>query len=1005
MKIINRKYYKHTLACMLMLVMTGIYTFPVFADSNIERRDRFASNFLARYVTTVMNTGFNNFPSDESNTVLQTRDGFVWFGGYNGLYRYDGARYTIWDAGTPDGFGSSNIRTLYEDADGVLWIGTNDRGLVAYQNGIFTVYDRSHGLPSNTIRAIASGADGSIYCGTPEGIIRVNREREITAVVLDTELQQAVTGLCFDAGNNMYAILNSGELFVYTNDNQTIRHPHDGSFISVAQISGNLIAAGTREDGVFILQYTDNSFTFSQTVKTPLTNIGTVYEDSNGFIWLLAENGIGFLDKNRTYRNVGNPSGAGFYSGIFEDYQNSYWITGTRGGVVKLTLSAFTNFNALHNIETGTVNAIILDDDNTYIGTNNGLLVLDKNGNSTRMNFTEQINTRVRGLFRDSSGNIWICTYSELGVIRYTPTTNTYKSWNAEDGLISDRTRLILELPNGIIVVGTATGVSFIRGDDVISVNEALNTDTLIDLPDIMVLSMVYSADGTLYIGTDGGGVYAVSRDGTTRYREDDDLTGGVVLRMLADPGGNGVWVAASPGLCYIGGDGTVRIIDKLPPYTFLDILPYNDDLLLLTSSKIIRTNAEALHNPDLPLEYTSIDRSAGLTGMINANAWNVLTDDGNLYFCTDIGVNIYNFENNIVPFIPHAAITNIYIDDIKHNVYTDSIFIPRDANRLTIHLSFLSFGLLDNTALHYILAGQDNEPHTLNKGDNMEISYTNLRGGHYTLQVWTEDSAGNRGNFIELDLQKDLQLFERVYVWVTAIILAILLFTLAAALIMRIRTRRLIEKQREYRTIILQALTAISSAIDAKDSYTSGHSVRVAAYSVEIAKRMGMSKEFTENLYYIGLLHDVGKIGIPDTIINKPDKLTDAEFDIMKQHSGIGKEILKEITAIHNMTAGAEEHHERWDGKGYQQGIAGKDITLEARIIAAADSYDAMSSDRSYRKALPKEVILEEFKNCRGSQFDPEIADIMIRLIERDHFAIIISDTIGIFDTNVNAH
>jgi len=983
----NKENVKCIFICMLVLIAAGYCTFPVFAEGGIDSRDGYASNFLARYVTTVMNTGFNNFPSDESNAVLQTRDGFIWFGGYNGLYRYDGAKFTVWDAGTPNGFGSSNIRALYEDADGVLWIGTNDRGLAAYQNGTFTVYDRTHGLPSNTIRTISGGADGSIYCGTPEGIVRINRDREITAVVLDTEMQQAAVSICLDADGNMYAVLNSGELYVYTHNGQTIRHPHDGPFMSVTHVSGGLMAAGTREGDVFIFRYAGNSFTLSERVTTPLTNIGTVYEDSNGYIWLLAENGIGFMDRGRIYRNVGNPGGAGFYSGMVEDYQNGYWITATRGGVVKLTVSAFTNFNALHNIETGTVNAIVLDGGYTYIGTNNGLIILDKNGNPVRTDFTAQINTRVRGLFRDSNGNIWICTYSELGVMRYTPATNTYMSWNAESGLISDRTRLILELPNGTIAVGTATGLSFIRGDNVISVNEALETDIFIDLPDIMVLYMVCASDGTLYIGTDGGGVYAVNRDGTTRYREDDGLTGGVVLRMLADPNSNGVWVAASPGLCYIGGDGTVRTAEKLPPYTFLDILQYNDDLLLLTSSKIIRTNAAALLDPDLPLVYTSIDRTAGLTAMINANAWNMLDDGGNLYFCTDRGVSVYSFANDAALIIPFAGITGIYIDEIRQHAHINGISIPRDANRLTIHLSFLSFGLLGDASLHYILIGQDNEPHTLSKGDNMEISYTNLRGGHYTLQVWTEDSNGNRGNFIEVNFHKDLQLFERTYVWVIAAALVLSLFTLAAALVMRIRTRRLIEKQREYRTIIIQALTAISSAIDAKDSYTSGHSVRVAAYSAEIAQKMGMSGEFIENLYYIGLLHDVGKIGVPDTIINKPDKLTDEEFDTMKRHSGIGKEILKEITAIHNMTAGAEEHHERWDGKGYLQGISGESISLEARIIAAADTYDAMSSDRSYRKALPKEVILEEFKRCKGSQFDPEITDIVIRLIERDHF------------------
>jgi energy-coupling factor transport system substrate-specific component len=978
------KPYQYVLTFFLTLTTAVCFLPTVQADN----RDGYANNFLARYITSVMNTGFNNFPSDESNAVLQTRDGFIWFGGYNGLYRYDGAKYTVWDAGTPGGFGSSNIRALYEDADGVLWIGTNDRGLVSYQNGVFTVYDRTFGLPSNTVRAIASGTDGSVYCGTPEGIVRITPDREINAVVLDTDIQQAVVGLAFDDNNHMYAVFNSGELFVYTPDGQTLLFPHEGLFMSVGYVSGNGMAAGTRDGSVFLFRYANGSFDIRETVATPLTNIGTVYEDSNGYIWLMAENGLGFLDNDRIFRNVGNPSGAGFYSGIVEDYQNGYWITGTRGGVVKLTVSAFTNFNALHNIETGTVNAIVLDGGYTYIGTNNGLLILDENGNPGHTDFAELVNTRVRGLFRDSAGNIWVCTYSELGVMRYSPLSKTYKSWNADSGLISDRTRLILELPNGVIAVGTAVGVSFIKGDDVVTVNQALQTDNFIALPDIMVLSMVVAADGTLYIGTDGGGVYAINTEGTTRYREDDGLTGGVVLRMLADPSGNGVWVGASPGLCYIGNDGTVQVVEKLPPYTFLDILQHDGDLFLLTSSKILRADAKSLLNPDMPLIYLSVDRSAGLTAMINANAWNVLTDDGKLYFCTDRGVSIFTFRSDTTPFVPFAGVTAVYIDEARQNIHSDIITIPRDAYRLTVHLSLLSFGFLDETKLFYKLAGQDNEPYTLTKGGNMEISYTNLRGGDYTLQVWTEDTAGNIGSFIEITFQKELKWYERVYVWVAAAILAVLLFMCVAAAIMRIRTRRFLQKQREYRTIIIQALTAISTAIDAKDSYTSGHSVRVAAYSVEIASKMGMGKEFIENLYYIGLLHDVGKIGIPDTLINKPDKLTDEEFATMKQHSGIGKEILKGITAIQNMTAGAEEHHERWDGKGYQQGIAGLDISLEARIIAAADTYDAMSSDRSYRKALPQAVILEEFKRCKGYQFDPEIAEIVIKLIERDEFS-----------------
>jgi putative two-component system response regulator len=232
--------------------------------------------------------------------------------------------------------------------------------------------------------------------------------------------------------------------------------------------------------------------------------------------------------------------------------------------------------------------------------------------------------------------------------------------------------------------------------------------------------------------------------------------------------------------------------------------------------------------------------------------------------------------------------------------------------------------------------------------------------------------------------------LFDHAYLWAVLGVFIGTLVVLSIVAVFRNLTRKLKDKNRqsrEYRMIISQSLTAIANAIDAIDRFTSGHSARVAAYSVEIARHMGMDNSFVENIYYIGLLHDVGKIGIPTELINKPDKLTAEEFNTMKLHPGIGEEILKDITAIQNLTLGAAEHHERWDGGGYHKGLSSEEISLEARIIAAADTYDAMSTDRSYRKALPKEYILEEFARCRGSQFDPQVADAAIDLIERGHF------------------
>ena len=165
----------------------------------------------------------------------------------------------------------------------------------------------------------------------------------------------------------------------------------------------------------------------------------------------------------------------------------------------------------------------------------------------------------------------------------------------------------------------------------------------------------------------------------------------------------------------------------------------------------------------------------------------------------------------------------------------------------------------------------------------------------------------------------------------------------------------------------------------------TKGHSIRVAEYSREIARRIGLSEKAQDDIYMIGLLHDVGKIGVPDAIINKPAKLTDEEYAIIKQHPSMGAEILKNITEFPKLGTGARWHHERYDGKGYPDGISSEEIPMEARIIAIADAYDAMSSRRSYRDVLPQDQVRGEVEKGKGTQFDPVYAEIMLAMIDED--------------------
>ena len=199
-------------------------------------------------------------------------------------------------------------------------------------------------------------------------------------------------------------------------------------------------------------------------------------------------------------------------------------------------------------------------------------------------------------------------------------------------------------------------------------------------------------------------------------------------------------------------------------------------------------------------------------------------------------------------------------------------------------------------------------------------------------------------------------------------------------------RQTKLAEKrQADAEQLFEEMIMALAQAIDAKDHYTHGHSQRVAEYSAQVSLLLGDAPQQVKLIYYMGLLHDIGKIGIPVEIINKPGKLTEEEYALIKSHSAIGAEVLKPIRIRPELMIGARYHHERFDGLGYPDKLAGKDIPRAARIIAVVDAYDAMTSNRSYRRGMTPMKVYEEIARNSGSQFDPEFADIMLAYLRKN--------------------
>ena len=217
---------------------------------------------------------------------------------------------------------------------------------------------------------------------------------------------------------------------------------------------------------------------------------------------------------------------------------------------------------------------------------------------------------------------------------------------------------------------------------------------------------------------------------------------------------------------------------------------------------------------------------------------------------------------------------------------------------------------------------------------------------------------------------------------------LGVLVFTLMMGIyLFREQTRSLRLKQHENSLLISEITTAFAKVIDMKDSYTNGHSFRVAQYTSMLAKELGYDDETVERYYRIALLHDVGKIGIPKVVLNKPGKLTDEEYEIIKSHTSKGYDVLKDISIMPELAVGAQSHHERPDGKGYPNHLKGDEIPRVAQIIAVADCFDAMYSNRPYRKRMNFEKAVSIIREVSGTQLTPDVVEAFLRLVDKGEF------------------
>ncbi len=946
---------------------------------------------LMDYVETLYDES-NGMITSEANAVVQDQNGYIWIGSYGGLSRYSGHKFENMSQDRENA-PKDGIRVLFLDSQNRLWIGTNDSGIYLYEHETFRQLCESPDLTSDflkglSVRSMAEDLEGNLFVGTTNGLYLVNEALQISRWGGKDSMDITIQDLTRDRHGHIWGITAGNHLFILDPSEQVPFYTQNFSGIELSsgllEASDGSFYIGTEENTIIRLEI-DGDLTQGHELTPQYLSIGSkattndIYEDHQHKIWICTDNGLGYFEQDEHFHEVCGLSSNTMIMQICEDYEGNLWFASSRRGLIQLVRSKFKHVAFEAGISNQSTNATLLCNNKLYIGTDHGLAIMDEDGNRVDNELTALLSgIRIRNLMRDSKNGVWISTYKQYGLIHYQESTGTITSYTMDQGMTHDQVRMSLELSDGTIAAATNQGITLIKDGHV--------TDTFTaddGITNEVILCLAQDSSGTLYAGSDGNGIYMINlADRTVRnLTTDDGLSSGVILRITPDQENRELWISngSSLSLCQ---DGSIRSIPQTIPGSgsIFDIKQTDDYLWLVKSNGIIRIKKEDLKagNPT----FHVLSRKDGLNSAITANSWNFLSGDDRLFLCSGDGVYYLHtgeiYKNTTVPKI---AVSRITADESTYYGAQD-ILLPADTQRITFELDLLSFGFAEGT-LEYFLEGFDKTFLTTGSRTENAVVYTNLPGGNYVFHLKGYNADLTASQELTFQIRKEPSFFEQQY-FTVLIILALLLFLMIAlAVVQTIQRSRSQKRQQEYKALTDQTIQIVSKTIDAKDKYTIGHSQRVAAYSVEIGRRFGLNEEQLEQLRYSALLHDIGKIGIPDQILNKAGKLTDEEYNTIKQHPSIGGNILKDFTLAPWIAAGASYHHERYDGRGYNEHLAGEDIPLYARIISVADAFDAMNSTRVYRPGMTTDFILSEIERGKGSQFDPVFAQILLDMIQ----------------------
>ena len=967
---------------------TLLVVFLIFAFGFIFPSQAYASSKkFDSYIKTVYNNT-NGLPGGVANDIASTSDGILWIGTYAGLYRHNGKEFRLMN----EYESIKTVRCLYVDDDGRLFVGTNDNGLsILINEEITDVLTEKNGLPSDSVRCITSASDGRYYIGTSAELAVVEINDGIRIVAKEPDVSSALR-LTADSEGHVAAVTSSGKLIILQNSKVTgTASAYDEKFISAEFSDDGKLFAATESNKIFVFSIKDeNNLQFLQTINCGSMNHINSLSFYENVLFLCSDSGVGYIDykKDNSFHLVDTDLFNNSIDNMIEDYQGNLWFSSSRLGLLRMCETAFAEIYLSAGFSEAVVNTVIKFNNKIYFGTDEGLSLIDvESGEPEENELTKKMKgLRIRCLMQDSKNRMWVCTYTKgLYCMNKAGKIEAFETDTAQ------QFRVLLELSDGTIAAAGKKGITFLKNGEVTKRLTKAN-----GFENQVVLTLSELSDGTLIAGTDGGGIAIIQQQSIVKLlRRQDGLTSNVILRTVNDYNGNtptsAFYAITSNGINYVDKDFSIHPLTNFPYSNNYDMIVRQDgNIFVLGSAGIfVVTRDELLSGKKV--DYILLDLRRGLLGTLTANSWNYIDEENNLYLSCDTGASVLNldaYDKNNRSY--RMQLKSVIVNGKRYLVQKDIPFvIPENSDSIEIVPEIINYSI-NNPYISLYMEGIDEHPNIMTQNELASVIYSNIAAGKYTFHISLLDSKGL--NVIEdntYEIEKQYHIYDnwwfKVYAFFVMIMAIAWLTWYVTATIQNLRFEKQ-EKElshvREQIRMSNETILSIANAVEARDKQTGRHSLRVAVYSMLIAAELGFDADELENIRQIGLLHDIGKIGVPDSILSKPKKLTEEEYNIMKTHVDIGGEILKDFTHIKNVADGAKYHHERYDGKGYNTGLKGEEIPLTARIIGLADAFDAMTSNRVYRKAISMDHVIDELKKGKGTQFDPSLVDILLGLI-----------------------